>query len=242
MNDPLFRKLARPAGKLAEGVASKITREIIERGWPVGEVLGSETALTQRYGVSRAVFREAVRLLESDRVARMRPGPNGGLVVAVPESEGVAHAMALYLSFARVTVGQLLDIRGLFEAHAAELAALNATDEGRVELRALLADEQRRVEEDWRAAKAFHLLVARMSGNPAVHLIAQCLVMLTEEQTTPTRSRRATAKRVHEIHTRVAEAILAGDAALARSLMLGHIHALDPWLGETGKTAVSAPV
>ena len=58
-----------------------------------------------------------------------------------------------------------------------------------MELGALLAGEQQRVEEDWRAAKEFHLLVARMSGNPAVHLIAQCLVMLTEEQTTPTRSR-----------------------------------------------------
>jgi DNA-binding FadR family transcriptional regulator len=241
LNDPLFRKQARPAGKLAEGVAAKIEREIIERGWPVGEVLGSEAALTHRYGVSRAVFREAVRLLESDRVARMRPGPNGGLMVTAPESESVAHAMALYLSFARVSVGQLLDIRGLFEAHAAELAALNATDDGRTELRALLADERQKVEGDWRVAKEFHLLVARMSGNPAVHLIAQCLVMLTEQQTTPARSRRATAKRVHDIHTRVGEAILAGDAPLARSLMLGHIHALDPWLGETGKAAVSAP-
>jgi len=240
MNDPLFRTRARPAGKLAEVVASKIERDIIDRDWPVGMVLGSETALTERYGVSRAVFREAIRLLESDRVARMRPGPNGGLVVAAPESEGVAHAMALYLSFARVTVGQLLDIRGLFEAHAAGLAAINATADDKAELRALLVDERKQVEEDWRAAKDFHLLIARMSGNPAVHLIAQCLVMLTEDQTTPTRSRPATARQVHEVHARVGGAILDGDAETARELMLGHIHALDPWLGETGKTATAA--
>jgi DNA-binding FadR family transcriptional regulator len=128
----------------------------------------------------------------------------------------------------------------LFEAHAAELAALNATDADKAELRALLAHERKRVEEDWRAAKDFHLLIARISGNPAVHLIAQCLVMLTEEQTTPTRSRPTTARRVHEVHVRVGEAILAGDAQAARRLMLGHIHALDPWLGETGKTATAA--
>jgi len=45
---------------------------------------------------------------------------------------------------------------------------------------------------------------------------------------------------VHEVHARVGEAILAGDAETARKLMLGHIHALDPWLGETGKTASAA--
>ena len=62
-------------------VADRILGDIAEEGWPEGEVVGSEAELLERYGVSRAVFREAVRLLEHLQVARMRRGPGGGLVV-----------------------------------------------------------------------------------------------------------------------------------------------------------------
>lgn len=38
----------------------------------------SEPELVAELGVSRAVFREAVRLLERDEIGRMRRGPGGG--------------------------------------------------------------------------------------------------------------------------------------------------------------------
>ncbi len=88
--------------KLAERVASRIIADIRARGWPVGEVLGSETELLERYGVSRAVFREAVRLLEHQQIARMRRGPGGGLVIEAPSVESVVEAMAIYLFSVRV--------------------------------------------------------------------------------------------------------------------------------------------
>ena len=73
MNDPLFRKRSRPAGKLAEVVASKIERDVIDRDWPVGTVLGSEAALTQRYGVAKGTAEKAFGVLREE-----------GLVVTVP--------------------------------------------------------------------------------------------------------------------------------------------------------------
>ena len=48
------------APTLASVIARRIEDDVVERGWPVGEVLGSETDLLERFGVSRAVFREAV--------------------------------------------------------------------------------------------------------------------------------------------------------------------------------------
>src|SRR5205809_51921 len=68
-------------GKLAAQVARRIEAEVVRRGWPVGESLGSEPELRTRHGVSRSVLREAVRLVEHHQVARMRRGPNGGLFV-----------------------------------------------------------------------------------------------------------------------------------------------------------------
>src|SRR5438067_13885634 len=68
-----------PGEKLGVVVARQIEAEILDRGFPVGEVVGSEAGLIERYGVSRAVLREAIRLLEHRNVAAMRRGPGGGL-------------------------------------------------------------------------------------------------------------------------------------------------------------------
>src|SRR5487761_879245 len=73
------------SAKLAESAARRLEAEIAEVGWPVGQILGSEPELIERLGVSRAIFREAVRLLEQDNVASMRRGPGGGLIVTAPD-------------------------------------------------------------------------------------------------------------------------------------------------------------
>ena len=69
-----------PADKRASKIARQIEADIVRRGWTIGESLGSERDLQQRYEVSRSVLREAVRLVEHHQVARMRRGPNGGLL------------------------------------------------------------------------------------------------------------------------------------------------------------------
>src|SRR5262249_29752956 len=95
---------SRYSQKRAELVAREIELEILERGWCVGESLGSEPELLARFGVSRSVFREAVRLLEHDDVARMRQGPGGGLVVTEPDAGTVARAAALLLEYDKVAI------------------------------------------------------------------------------------------------------------------------------------------
>src|SRR4051812_32028391 len=72
------------APKLASVVAQRIEDDIVASGWPEGQVLGSETDLLERFGVSRAVVREAVRIIEHTGAARMRRGPGGGSSSADP--------------------------------------------------------------------------------------------------------------------------------------------------------------
>src|SRR5690606_24887966 len=67
------------SGKRAEQVAGQVFGEVTRSGWKVGALLGSEADLMERYDVSRAVLREAVRVLEHHQVAQMRRGPGGGL-------------------------------------------------------------------------------------------------------------------------------------------------------------------
>ena len=86
-----------PANKLASKVARGIEADIVRRGWTVGESLGSEQALQQRYGVSRSVLREAVRLVEHQQVAQKRRGPNGGQLICQPDAGPATRAIVIYL-------------------------------------------------------------------------------------------------------------------------------------------------
>ena len=105
--------------KRASQIARRIEADVIRRGWPVGQSLGSEQALQKHYRVSRSVLREAVRLVEHHQVARMRRGPNGGLLVCEPDAAPATHAIIIYLEYLGTTIGDLLDARLLLEPLAA---------------------------------------------------------------------------------------------------------------------------
>jgi DNA-binding FadR family transcriptional regulator len=109
---------AAPAKRAAQ-IAACIEADIIGRGWPVGESLGSEHDLRQRYGGSRSVLREAVRLVEHLRVARMRRGPGGGLFVSAPDAVPAARAVVIYLEYRGADTDDLLAARAVLEPLAA---------------------------------------------------------------------------------------------------------------------------
>ena len=76
--------------KKAETIADQIVQTIVSQRWEPGELFGSEVELIARYGVSRAVFREAVRLLEHHGLVEMRRGLHGGLFIRQPDPTPVA--------------------------------------------------------------------------------------------------------------------------------------------------------
>ncbi len=114
--------------KLAGRAAEQIVADVVELGWPVGRVLGSETELLDRYGVSRAVLREAIRLVEHQHVARMRRGTNGGLVIVEPDVEGVIGPAVIYLLRVGATLDEVFDTRIALEELVAEIASQRAAE------------------------------------------------------------------------------------------------------------------
>src|SRR6185503_6345871 len=111
-----------PDGKLASRIADRIVDDVIVADWPVGEVLGSEPELLERYGVSRAVFREAVRLVEHQQVAQMRRGPGGGLVVTEPSIEAIIDATLLYLHRVDARLDEVFEARVILEELVVDIA------------------------------------------------------------------------------------------------------------------------
>jgi DNA-binding FadR family transcriptional regulator len=126
--DDLVSESTRPR-KNAFAAAWQLENDIFSEGTPAGEVFGDQAALIDRYGFSRATLREAVRLLEDRRIARMRRGPRGGLVILPISGESVAAAMADYFRDIGVTAPQVqqaraaLDIVSAYRQSVAEGAA-----------------------------------------------------------------------------------------------------------------------
>ena len=137
-------------------------------------------ALQQRYEVSRSVLREAVRLVEHHQVARMRRGPNGGLLICEPDAGPATRAVVIYLEFLGTTLDNLLNARLVFEPLAAALAAENIDEAGIGRLRAVLRAEGR-----WQPGlpaphDEFHIALAEQSKNPVLQLFIDVLMRLTK--------------------------------------------------------------
>src|SRR6202161_2992703 len=127
--------------KRAAKVADLIIEDVMALGWPVGEVLGSETDLLERYQVSRAVFREAVRLLEHQQVARTRRGPGGGLVITEPTVGAVIDAVVLYLHRAEARLDEVFEARLVLEDIATGLAPARLDEQDLPRLRVFVEEE-----------------------------------------------------------------------------------------------------
>jgi DNA-binding FadR family transcriptional regulator len=210
-------------GKLATQVASRIVDEVVARGWPVGEVLGPSSEFLERFDISRAVFREAVRILENQQVVRTRRGPGGGLVVVEPSVDAIIDAAVLYLYRVDAHLDEVFEARMVLEEIVTELAPGRMDDEGRQRVRDLIAAEKAGTTTD---RQALHSLLASLTGNPALELLVDILnrvstLYLRDQGALPS----AISARTRRAHARIAEAVRAGDGPLARDRMRRHLQA-----------------
>ncbi len=221
--------------KLASILARDIEADIVRRGWAVGESLGSELALQQRFGVSRSVLREAVRLVEHHQVARMRRGRGGGLYICEPDAGPATRAVVIYLEYLGTTLGDLLNARLVLEPLAASLAAERIDEAGIARLRAVL-----HAEEQWKPGlpaprDEFHIALAEQSKNPVLQLFIDVLMRLTTRYALASRTDSATeaieaVDHLHAHHSKIVAAVTAGDSARAKTLSERHVEAVTGWL------------
>ncbi|PBC47951.1 GntR family transcriptional regulator [Rhodococcus sp. ACS1] len=214
--------------KLAVQVARRIVDEIIERQWPIGEVLGSETALREHFGVSRSILREAIRVLEHSRVVQMRQGPGGGLVVGTPDPTPAIRGVVIYLEYAGATVEQVVHARFVFERMAIAAVSESLTESGVQELRSSASGEDGRLPEN------FHIALGRLSGNPVLELYIDILVRLTAAYTHRARGIAGNTEEegcaAARQHLAIAESIVAGASSRAQSDLVTHLDRAATWL------------
>lgn len=173
--------------KTAELVARRLRRMIVDGELKDGDHLPHEAELMEHYSVSRPTLREAVRVLESERLVEVRRGSRSGARICVPGPEIVARPASLLLELGNATVADVYVAREAIEPAAARILATHGTEEDFDEL-------ERIVDEDIPAAfaadalgagsAAFHLRMVEMSGNATLALIAGMLDEITERHMT----------------------------------------------------------
>jgi DNA-binding FadR family transcriptional regulator len=208
--------------KLAASTVDRVVDDIAAMGWPEGEILGSEADLLERYGVSRAVFREAVRLLEHLQVARMRQGPGGGLMVLPPTVDSVTDAVSVYLFYVGAELDEVFEARQLLEVLAVELAVERLGPAHLETMRASVAAEQGG---PTGKPRALHKAIAEASGNPALSFFVDLLnrTMLLYLPRSAAMSKRVAAY-TGAAHEKILDSIASGDTERAKGRMRKHLN------------------
>ena len=194
---------------LADQVFDKLENDIIQGVYPKGEIL-TELKLVEQLGVSRTPIRDALRRLEQERL--IADTGKGSLVLGITDDDLL----------------DIMNIRERIEGLAAYYAAKNVTPEAVKELTHITdlqdfyftkrdAERLRQVDDE------FHDAICRLSGR---HVISDTLIPLHRK----TRRYRRIAMddwerttRSTREHYEICQAVITGDADLAKKLMKQHI-------------------
>lgn len=205
-----------------EHVVQRIRRSIQLSEVLPGEKLPSERALAESFGVSRLTVREALRILQGERIIETRRGNGGGTFVLPDAGDGISLSEGRAAALQRVQ--DVHELRLAVEPMAAFLAADRATPDQIQRLRTFQdsLNSSTTVGSFRRADSGFHLAIGEASGNEMLRQTIEdarsaMFLVLDARQFTIIHSTSSSA------HSDILDAIVARDPALAAEQMRTHI-------------------
>ena len=218
----------RPRGLVPEIVES-LSQDMREGRLQPGDKLPTESALVERFAVSRTVVREAISRLQASGLVETRHGI--GTFVIEPRESGTFRIAPEDFATAADVI-ELLELRISLESEAAFLAAQRRSAQNLELMAQALAAFHTSIQQDSDAVPSdfqFHLEVARATGNrhfaDLMTYLGTMIIPRTRLQTAPQtpEGRLAYLQRVHSEHQRIFDAIREHDAEAARAAMRLHL-------------------
>jgi DNA-binding FadR family transcriptional regulator len=111
---------------LAQQVAESIKRSVLDGGLAAGDTLPTEPELAQQFGVSRAVIRDAVRLLSALGLVDVRHGR--GMYITEPSADALAEALFIALRRSGASVWDVEELQQVLLPRIVAFAAERATE------------------------------------------------------------------------------------------------------------------
>ncbi|NLT05708.1 MAG: FadR family transcriptional regulator [Solirubrobacterales bacterium] len=211
--------------KVASLVARQIVRNIVDADLTVGSPMEPEAVMLDRFGVSRASLREALRILETHGLITIKPGPGGGPSVADVDSGDFARMATLFFQVLHVRFREVVEARLIIEPVMAGLAATRHDPELEDRLMEIVGrGDEADADGEWIAAShEFHTMVLSMSGNSLLNLIGKALKDIYTDRVAGLTFPAADRQHVRKVHREIAQAIASGDAQVAETLMREHM-------------------
>jgi DNA-binding FadR family transcriptional regulator len=224
---------------LPQRVATFIGREIASGNLDTGARLPTEQQLSEKFGVSRNVVREAIAQLRADGLIEARQGV--GAFVLAPEQRAAIRIDSEALKDGQ-NMERLFELRCILEAESAAFAAARRNQENLDAIKAALdrmSGEERWEEGSIDADLLFHREIARATGTSYIHTF---ISFVCEQIRRSIHYARLT-NPLHDLievnvgeHVRIYEALVAGDPAAAEAAMRAHI------VGASRRVGVELPV
>lgn len=227
VTDPKFER--RP--KLADRVVAALRSQVLGGEFTPGQRLPTENRLTETYGVSRTVVREAIAALAADGLVEARQGA-GVFVIEHPSSAfgSISADVGNKVSNAL----NVLEVRMGIEIESAGLAALRRNSAQEAQIQEAFFEFERLLDSRQATGKvdfAFHRAIAAATNNPFYVEVLDALGSRTIpcDVTSPWGTESVL---THEYqvglqreHLLILNAISAGDADAARAAMRAHLSA-----------------
>jgi GntR family transcriptional regulator, transcriptional repressor for pyruvate dehydrogenase complex len=211
--------------QLTRQVADQIQESILARQLKPGDQLPPQRDLAAQLGASPTVVREALKILEERGLLETRPGI--GTFVALLSPQVISQSLSLMVQMSDVTFAQLYELRNLFEAEMAALAASRHNPQDMANLEEALGrieklenDREQFVQADY----DFHNAIAVATQNPLFSILTIALTGILEENrlwvydNVPSSHSRSRVE-----HREIFECIKRCDAKSAREAMRQHV-------------------
>lgn len=216
---------SKPA-KAAQVVAKQIKNAVLSGDLVVGDKLPSEKNMIEQFGYSRAVVREALRLLENDGLIALSAGRNGGAVVTNPDSSQIMSNIDMVLRMQQTGIKEVHEAQRLIEPMIVKLAIQRATAEDFKKIRQtieLIEASPRDVELVRLQSNLFHTFLAEATKNNVIAIVAAIFRQIIADFHYEGDEEAALA--IARIHRRILEAVENKDVEAAVRRSVRHIDA-----------------
>jgi len=213
--------------RLYERVVEKVLEMISSGAWKPGFRLPPERELSEAFGVSRTVVREAVKALEARGVLESTTG--SGVSVRLADFNMVSRSLQTYMQLTNQVDFEirLNEVRRVLEVELVALAAGRATPEQRSQLRQICQQmraggktAQQMAELDFR----LHVTLAEATQNELFKiLLAPLIDQLRDHIILTWEAFPRPVNLVFDQHEAIVAAVESGDAEAARQAMIKHL-------------------
>ncbi len=219
------------SARLSDEVAEKLAHWILAEKFAPGVQLPTEKTLCERFGVSRAVIREAISRLKADGCVTTRQGA-GAFVAALPgeASFRLAAPGPVTVETLPRELSDVFELRYLMETGAAELAAMRRTAADLARMASAMERMRRAIELGTDAVAdddEFHVAVAAATQNPQLARFQAFMGHQLTDSRVPTWNQTGhqagRARRAQQEHEEIYHAIATGDPVAARNAAAAHL-------------------